>query len=328
LNFDFAPEQERSVVRLAVLFAIAACMVWGGVFVAPALLPEFSPQAIAAGRFIAYGLLSIGLLARDRTGLASLAQRAWRTALAFAFVGNVAYYALVAAALRWAGGTLPTLIIGALPVTIAVAANVGSRELRWARLLPSAAVMAAGLLLVHSARMAEVAGDGATYTWGCIAAVAALLCWTWYGVANARLLRSGQYCASTWNSLVGASTLPFALLIVAFCAVRSGGATELPSSVWLRFIGVCAALGVLAGWVANWLWNKASERLPVTLAGQLVAFETVAGVCYSQVVEGRLPSWQVGVGSLLLVLGVVVAISVQKVGGTTSGAKRSVRVQA
>ncbi len=67
-------------------------------------------------------------------------------------------------------------------------------------------------------------------------------------------------------------------------------------------------LGILSSWAASWLWNQASTRLPGTLAGQLIAFETLAALAYAAVWRGIVPAPHVLAGAALLLAGVVVAI--------------------
>ena len=51
---------------LGLLFGLIAGAFWGGVFLAPRLLAEFTPLQMTAGRYIAYGLASAVLLAPSR----------------------------------------------------------------------------------------------------------------------------------------------------------------------------------------------------------------------------------------------------------------------
>ena len=49
----------------------------------------------------------------------------WIEALKLAAIGNIVYYLFLASAIQRAGGPLPTMIIGTLPVVIAGAAACG-----------------------------------------------------------------------------------------------------------------------------------------------------------------------------------------------------------
>ena len=64
-------------------------------------------------------------------------------------------------------------------------------------------------------------------------------------------------------------------------------------------------LGVHVSWYATVLWNRVSHCLPVSLAGQLVVFETVASLLYASVTDHTVPS-VIGLGSMAVILGGVV----------------------
>ena len=47
---------------LGVLLGVAAGALWGLIYIAPLLLPEYNPVLIALGRFIAFGVVSLPCL--------------------------------------------------------------------------------------------------------------------------------------------------------------------------------------------------------------------------------------------------------------------------
>jgi drug/metabolite transporter (DMT)-like permease len=109
-------------------FALAAGLAWGLVFVAPVLLPDYSPAMLTFGRYLAFGLVALPLAWRDRLALSRLSRADWIAALKLAIVGNVLYYLALSWAIQLAGVPLPTMIIGTLPVVIAVCANLSRRD--------------------------------------------------------------------------------------------------------------------------------------------------------------------------------------------------------
>ena len=119
----------NAALPAGVACALAAGLLWGLVFIVPLLLPGYSAAQLSAGRYLAFGLVALPLALAGRTGLARLRRADWLEALRLALVGNLAYYALLAAAIQQAGAPLPTMIIGTLPVVIAVCANLGQREI-------------------------------------------------------------------------------------------------------------------------------------------------------------------------------------------------------
>ena len=209
-------------MALGIGAAIAACLFWGLTFVAPLLLSGFSPAEIAIGRFVAYGGFSALLMAFAGRAAWAGPARLWLVALAFTLAANVGYYLLLIFAIRFAGSALPTLIIGVLPVTVAVAANLRRRELGWLLLLVSCALILAGIALVQIAgiKWRQQASGALWYGIGIALAVGALALWTWFAVANAAFLRRHpEIEPGVWSSRMGLMTLPATLLILPLLAL-------------------------------------------------------------------------------------------------------------
>ena len=79
----------------------------------------------------------------------------------------------------------------------------------------------------------------------------------------------------------------------------------------LRFVLMMLAVGLLASWVGTLCWNAASQRLPTTLLGQLIVFETLAALGYAMLLRGRWPDAATLAGIVLLVAGVLLALRVR-----------------
>ena len=306
------------------LFALAAGLVWGLVFVAPLLLPEYPAAMLSFGRYLAFGLIALPLAGLDRRRLALLTRADWVEALKLALVGNIVYYLFLSAAIQRAGGPLPTMIIGTLPVIIAVASNLrdGERDgrLPWLQLLPSLALIGLGLALVNRVEFerlrADPAADVVRYALGAALALVAVACWTWYPIRNADWLRShADRSPSVWATAQGVATLPIAL--AGFAALwawdaASGGGFAMPLGPRpAYFLALMLAIGLLASWLGTLCWNEASQRLPTTLVGQLIVFETLAALGYAFILRGAWPGWTTGAGVALLVAGVVIALRVR-----------------
>lgn len=303
-----------------VLFALAAGLMWGIVFVAPLLLPEYPAALQSFGRYLAFGLIALPLAWLDRRRLRQLARADWVEALKLAAVGNVLYYLFLASAIQRAGGPLPTMIIGTLPVVIAVTANLrGSTEapVRWARLLPSLGLIGAGIALVNHAELTHMAQgapfDFGRYALGALLAVGGVACWTWYPLRNADWLRAHpDRSARTWATAQGLATLPLALAGYALAwAWFAAHGDPFPMPFGPRagpFLALMFAIGLLGSWLGTLCWNEASQRLPPSLAGQLIVFETLAALTYALLLRGEWPVPQVFAGVALLVAGVMWAL--------------------
>ena len=310
-------------------FGLAAGMLWGLVFVTPLLLPHYPAWMLSMSRYLAFGLIALPLAWFDRRGLAQLSRGDWVEALKLSLVGNLAYYACLAAAIQRAGGPVPTMIIGTLPVVIAVVTQLQARRalpderanspvLRWRSLLPSLVLIALGLLCVNQVEWArfraESDGDLRRYALGALLAAAAVACWTWYPIRNAQWLRTHPDRSSrVWATAQGLATLPLAG--VGFALFWGYAAWQLPDwpMPWgdqpLRFVGLMLAVGLMASWLGTLCWNEASQRLPPTVSGQLIVFETLAALTYAWLLRGQWPDALTLIGAALLLAGVLWALN-------------------
>ncbi len=304
------------------LYALAAGLMWGLVFVGPLLLPEYPATLQSFGRYLAFGLIALPLGWFDRKRLRELSRADWIEALKLAAVGNVIYYLFLASAIQRAGGPLPTMIIGTLPVVIAIVANLrtgASREVRmpWRRMLPSLALIAAGIALVNQVELAHLRQDPTAdlrrYAWGACLAVGAVVCWTWYPIRNAEWLRAHpDRSPRSWATAQGLATLPLAVLGYAgvwVWSALSGDRFAMPFGPRaLDFLLLMFAIGLFASWLGTVCWNEASQRLPPSIAGQLIVFETLAALSYAFMLRGQWPRWETLAGIALLIAGVVWAL--------------------
>jgi drug/metabolite transporter (DMT)-like permease len=306
------------------LFAGAAGLMWGLVFVAPAMLQAYPAALLTVGRYLAFGLIALPLAWLDRPRLAQLTRADWIEALKLAAVGNLLYYLCLAAAIQNAGPALPTMIIGTLPVVIAISSNLRDHRrdgwLPWPRLLPPLALILAGLACVNHVELTALqktpGADLGRYAWGALLAVGAVACWTWYPLRNADWLRHHtDRNPGTWATAQGLATLPLALLGYAAFWVFSaatGSRFEMPLGPEpLQFVGLMLAIGLFASWLGTLCWNQASQRLPTTLVGQLIVFETLAALAYAFAWRGRWPEPVTVLGIALLVAGVLLALRVR-----------------
>lgn len=294
---------------------------WGLVFVAPLMLAQYPAALLSVSRYLAFGLIALPLAWWDRARIAELTRDDWLEALKLAAIGNLLYYLFLAAAIQRAGGPLPTMIIGTLPVVIAVSSNLRDHRrdgrLPWRRLLPSLVLIAAGIGCVNQVEMQALARDGSTdlgrYALGAALAVGAVACWTWYPLRNADWLRAHpDRSPSAWATAQGLATLPLALVgFIGFALWNqmSGAGFDMPlGPTPLLFVGLMFAIGLFASWLGTLCWNEASQRLPTTLVGQLIVFETLAALAYAFVLRGQAPGALTLLGIALLVAGVVAAL--------------------
>lgn len=316
-----------------VLFALAAGLVWGLVFVAPLMLPEYPALLLSFGRYLAFGLIALPLAWLDRRNLAAFERSDWLEALKLSTVGNLLYYLCLAAAIQRAGGPLPTMIIGTLPVVIAICANLRDAKrdgrLPWLKLLPSLLLIAAGIACVNQVELAHLRAqtdlDLSRYVSGAMLALVAVACWTWYPLRNADWLRThAQRSPRSWATAQGVATLPLALagyLLLWLWSVVLGSQPWGNGSVFAMplgpqpalYVGLMLSIGLLASWLGTLCWNEASQRLPTTLAGQLIVFETLSALTYAYLLRGEMPQPLTLLGVALLVAGVIWALRIKPV---------------
>jgi drug/metabolite transporter (DMT)-like permease len=305
-------------------FALAAGLMWGLVFVGPLLLPEYPAALQTFGRYLAFGLIALPLAWLDRRRLFQLERADWREALRLALVGNIVYYLCLASAIQRAGGPLPTMIIGTLPVVIAIVSNLRDArrdgQLPWRRLAPSLGLIAAGIALVNQVELAHLRQDPqrdlGRYASGALLALGAVACWTWYPIRNADWLRhhAGR-SPRTWATAQGVATLPLALVGFALTwgVMALSGAT-FPMPLGPRpgdYLLLMFVIGLFASWLGTLCWNEASQRLPTALVGQLIVFETLSALSYAYLVRRQWPDALTLLGVALLVAGVLWALRIK-----------------
>ena len=228
----------------------------------------------------------------------------------------------LSAAIQRAGGPLPTMIIGTLPVVIALSANrrnaARDGHYRWRSLAPALALIAAGIACVNQVELAALErGELGRYLQGAALALVALACWTWYPIRNADWLRAhADRSPRAWATAQGLVTLPMAALALAVVAGLQGlwlpAGFDFPAGPrpW-AYLGLMLAVGLLASWAGTLCWNEASQRLPTTLVGQLIVFETLSALAYAQIHRGGWPAPLTLMGVALLVGGVMWALRIK-----------------
>ncbi len=276
---------------------MGAGALWGLVFLAPEMARDFSPLLLTIGRYLCYGLIAAALIAPRWRGLfARVPKQQWRNLFWLALFGNTLYYVLLASAVQNGGIAMASLIVGFVPVAVTV---IGSREagaVGLRKLWPSLVLCAAGIVCIgwQSLAGSMAMGSGEKALFGLVCAFGALASWTAFAVGNARCLAMvHEVSAQEWNLLTGLVTGAQNLALVPLALVLELGGTQAVSHStgdWLRFAAVSAGVAVVASIIANAMWNTMSRRLPLTLVGQMIVFETLFALLYAFAWEGRAPA--------------------------------------
>jgi len=266
------------------MYAGGAGALWGMVLMVPALLPEFNPMLLSSVRYALVGLISLLLAAPMARKLRQLTLADGWMLLRLAVVGNLVYFICLVAAIQRLGVAPASLIVGVLPLTITLYGRNDSGAVPIRRLIGPLALILAGMLCINLETFAFAPGDIGDKLMGLLYALAALACWTWYAVQNSRYLKqSGHFDSHQWSVLIGVLTGLSSLVMVAALAIWQPQQlqVEAPMARWWLFWAACLGCAVLGSWLATALWNAASKRLPLTLSGQLIVFETLFALLYA-----------------------------------------------
>jgi drug/metabolite transporter (DMT)-like permease len=301
-------------MQRGVAYGVMAGALWGMVFLVPRMLPDFSPLLLSAGRYAMYGIVSLAAaLPMARSLVTRLTRQDLNALVKLALAGNLLYYILLASAVHLIGIAPSSLIVGVLPVTITLLGRRDHGAVPLTRLAWPLAMVVAGIACINVDVFTVADGAPGTPTGiliklaGLACAMGALACWTWFAVQNARYLqRQTHFSGNEWSVLWGVVTgaLGAALWLVIALLPSGSLQTTLASERWHSFWLLNLGLAIGASWLGNGLWNAASKRLPLTLSGQMIVFETLFALLYAFIYEHRLPRPLEVAAIALLVAGV------------------------
>lgn len=300
-----------------------ACFIWGLIFVVPLFMDGFSSLEIALGRYFFYGIISLAIFSvQISRGKCSHSTAIWKNAFLFALLANIVYYTGLVLGLRYASPSVTALIVGLGPITIAFYGNFQQRECEFKRLILPSAIILCGLLLVN---IPAFENNVSLATWkeyffGLACACSALVAWTWYVVKNARFLKANpQLSARDWATVLGVATFCWVLGFISLLLLLNYSELGLQSTLnfnnqqLTHFIIGASILGLFCSWIGSSLWNAASVRLPVSLAGSLTIMETIFGLSFVYIVEGRVPPLIEITGIGMMLIGIFVCINTFKI---------------
>jgi drug/metabolite transporter (DMT)-like permease len=285
---------------------LAAGALWGLVFVAPRMVPGISGVDFTTGRFVSYGILAFALILLARNKQWPTWAQA-RSAVLLSFLGFTGYYLLLVYGIRDAGTEVPSLIIGTIPLWMMILGKPAG--LTWKSLIPGLLLTGCGLALMMTAShgASSVAPTGEHFWRGVAFSVASMVCWTAFGLMNAKWLKDHpEVSATTWANWLGVATGlgAFVLWLVAGSEPK---VLQAQADIALAAI-LSVATGIGSAWIATILWNIASQRLSASLCGQLIVSETIFALIYSFIWDGQWPSAVQWVATALFVAGILASI--------------------
>jgi drug/metabolite transporter (DMT)-like permease len=287
-----------------IAFALSACFIWGMIFIIPQFMSSFSSLEIALGRYWFYGAISLLILLKaNLQGSCRYPLAIWMKAFGLSLLSG--YYLWVVLAIRFSSPEVCALILGTSPITIALYGNWKEKEISYKQLLIPCLLILVGLVMINAPRL-MLSNSAVEYSLGLIFSVVSLISWSAYVVLNARFLKhTPSVQANDWATMQGVTTLIWVIVGGCACCFVLWDQVEMDKYLTLndemiQFLVGCAALGLLCSWVGASLWNKASVHLPVSLAGQLMIFETIFGIVFVCLLEQKLPPLIEWSGILLL----------------------------
>lgn len=287
-----------------IVYALAACMIWGLIFVVPMFLTGYTPVEVTMGRYVTYGAISLLIFFKFQF---RYPKAIWIKATLYSFVYTVGYYLCVVLALRLSSPAICALLLGLSPITIAFYGNWQEKEISNKRLIIPSLLTLIGLILINIPRLLS-ASSLTSYLWGLFFGVLALIGWSWYVVANSRFLKNHpQLRSSDWSTLIGVTCLVWVVLFGLFFSYFFPEQFSYQKCLTFSpaFVIGSLVLGVICAWLGNYLWNKVSLTLPVSLAGQMTIFETIFGLIFFYIIEKKMPPLLESIG-ILLFLGAII----------------------
>jgi len=297
-----------------IVFALGACFVWGLIFVIPQFMEGFSSIEIALGRYFFYALISVLIFARSRlSGTFRYPLSIWIKAVSFALLCSIGYFTFVVLALRYSTPAITALILGISPISIAFYGNWRQKECTYKSLMLPSVLILVGLIVINLPHISTTESPS-EYFMGLGCCFMALVLWTWYAVANSEFLKNTpQMQSSDWSTLVGIGNLFWVIVcgstIIIFDGDQINVNKYLTFSAELKhYLIGCCVLGCVCSWVGAYLWNTACYYLPVSLAGQLMVFETIFGVAFVYILKQDLPPQMEWLGMTILISAVIYGI--------------------
>jgi drug/metabolite transporter (DMT)-like permease len=293
-----------------ILAGLTTCALWGLTFVAPRTVNPFSPWDLTIARYGIFGFASALLMIHPRFRPTNFSSRRLIIGLLLGGGGYVGYFLSVAYAVRLAGAAIPPLIIGSMPVLLAVIANLRDKTIRWRSLAAPLGLVAGGVLIVNVATIGEAPSEEVREILvGGACAGLALAIWIAYGLVNAAVMRaSDSPDALRWTCIQGIGAAGGSALILPQTTFATFVAAT-PAETF-RFVAWALLMGFAGSWLATWCWAIASRRLPLALSAQLIVSETLFGLAYGFLFERRWPTLAEWIGCAFQIAGVVLAIAI------------------
>lgn len=295
---------------LGIVMGLVTCALWGLTFIAPRAVEPFTAWDLTIARYGIFGLACLLLMIDRRFRPEGIAPFRLLIGLLLGSAGYVGYFISAAFAVKFAGAAVPPVIIGTMPVILAIIANFQDASAPWRIVALPLALIVLGVALVNVAALNAASLDDVTsILLGVTASSAALAIWIVYGLVNAAVMRSPDAPDGLkWTGLQGVGAAMGSILLLPLASFDL--AHTATSAEAFRFFSWALVMGLAGSWLATWCWVVASQRLPLALAAQLIVAETIFGLAYGFIFEGRFPTPTEAIGAAMQIIGVCSAITI------------------
>lgn len=292
-----------------ILAGLTTCALWGLTFVAPRAVDPFSTWDLTVARYGIFGAASVLFMLHPRFRPTGIAVHRLVIGLLLGAC-YVAFFIGASYGVTLAGAAIPPLVIGTMPVLLAIIGNWRDRSVPWRSLLFPMLLIVVGMLVVNVAVLqASNVHDRTAVILGTFASAGALLVWITYGYVNAAVMRALDAPDSLrWTGVQGMGAALASMLLLPL--VSFGDGSRISQAAFANFALWALLLGLAGSWLATFFWVIASQRLPLALAAQLIVAETIFGLLYGFLFEGRWPTTAEWMGASIQIAGVAAAIAV------------------
>ena len=303
-------------MTLGLLAAIAATFSWSLLYIFPGLVGDYSLFDLAVVSYAFAGLGSLLVLFVYRSEVRQLRLSDWACAALLGFLGYIGYFFLITTAVLAAGPVIPPVMMGSVPIVLAIAGNMRSSSVPWRAIAGPLLVAALGIGLVNLSvfdfSAAKVVLPTHLILLGLLASLMAIGFWTGFGLLNeSALAQRPSMSPMLWSAMLifMCSVEMLAFIPVGLHLNLSHFASRPSGLAGTQALIVCGLIQGLGATLAGaWAWSIATRRLPLALSGQLIASGTIYATTMGLLINQRWPSPMEALGTGLLLVGVVWAI--------------------
>ncbi|NQD94002.1 DMT family transporter [Pseudomonas sp. CrR25] len=303
-------------MTLGLFAAIAATFSWSLLYIFPGLVGDYSLFDLAVVSYAFAGVGSLLILFFYRGAVRQLRASDWACAALLGFLGYIGFFFLITTAVLAAGPVIPPVMMGSVPIVLAIAGNLRSSSVPWRAIAGPLVVAALGISLVNVSvfdlSSAAVVRPTASIVLGLLASLLAIGFWTGFGLLNeSALAQRPSMPPMLWSAMLifMCSVEMLAFIPVGLYLELSHFANNPSGLSGTQALLVCGLIQGLGATLAGaWAWSIATQRLPLALSGQLIASETLYATALGLLINQRWPSPMEALGTGLLFVGVVWAI--------------------